>query len=91
LRVELLTTNKPGIAFACDTEAENPWLESKGIVANWHVAKKFSDAKVELVWNDACVGNRNLWPAHHLWLRLALEELTSALLPALNEKEARLK
>lgn len=34
-----------------------------------------SDAKVELIWEDAMIADRRIWPVHQRWLRQSLDEL----------------
>lgn len=80
LQAQLWTCRKLGIAFVRE-------FRDKGIaplsdpsapgVARWHLNQ--TDAKIELEWQGADLANPAFWPAHHLWLRIALKELATAL------------
>jgi hypothetical protein len=44
-----------------------------------------SNGKVELIWDNANVGNRNLWHYHHSWLIRSMELIITLIAPTLDK------
>ena len=78
-----LSTHKSGRHIVEKLKADYP-MSSHAIEPYVHLFVSDSDAKIELIWHNAEVENRKLWPVHHLWLRNSLELLTSIYNPILS-------
>jgi hypothetical protein len=80
IRAEFKTSRILGVGFVQDNKQKilrntnNTNSTKNGSTVRWQVTSEH-DAKIELEWVGAEIGNRKLWPVHHAWLRISLHDL----------------
>ena len=85
LRAELTSDRPKGVALVrslSETPHKNVTLGGGKFEARIS-AGKGGFGRLAYVWSEAQTNNRSLWPAHHLWLILSLQDLIETVEPLL--------
>ena len=74
LGAEFFSASKMGRQFVSDNANSSKSTTTRnGSATLWSVNK--TDAKIEVLWQNAGLGNRALWNVHHAWLKSVLTDL----------------
>jgi hypothetical protein len=77
LAAEFFTTSSTGKDLIQAALASGSEIEThKGRLAQLHLNR--SDAKIWIVWNNAELKCRDLWPVHYHWLKVTLDDLANS-------------
>lgn len=64
------------------------WMTANGLQASIYLTPRDSHARINLVWPRPYLAARKYWPAHHLWLSIALNDLVSSFAAKLSSLDA---
>jgi hypothetical protein len=86
LRAELTSDRPDGVALVRQIAQAGGTITHGGSPCEARVSDgQDGFGRLALLWNAAGVRNPTLWPAHHLWLLCALQDLTDTFEPLLDD------